>query len=126
MVGEAVYVVDVGADAAGGELVEPEMALDEAETVEDFGVADVQPESCNVRRIVREEAGHFVDRGELVVVVAVFEAERDAGNIDDETYATLHDDYTARAASVIRSLRDGTATMTNSAAATARGLPAQR
>lgn len=35
------------------------------------------------------------------------EAERDAGNIDDETYRTLHDDYTARAAAVIRSLRDG-------------------
>jgi cytochrome c-type biogenesis protein CcmH/NrfG len=34
------------------------------------------------------------------------EAERDAGNIDEETYQTLHDDYTARAASAIRSLRD--------------------
>ena len=30
------------------------------------------------------------------------EAERDAGNIDDDTYRTLHDDYTARAAAVIR------------------------
>jgi tetratricopeptide (TPR) repeat protein len=35
------------------------------------------------------------------------EAEREAGNIDDETYRSLHDDYTARAASVLRSLRDG-------------------
>ena len=26
------------------------------------------------------------------------ESERDAGNIDDETYRTLHEDYTARAA----------------------------
>jgi tetratricopeptide (TPR) repeat protein len=34
------------------------------------------------------------------------EAERTAGNIDDETYQTLHQDYTARAAAVIRSLRD--------------------
>jgi hypothetical protein len=34
------------------------------------------------------------------------DAERAAGNIDDETYQTLHDDYTARAALVIRSLRD--------------------
>ena len=32
------------------------------------------------------------------------DAERDAGNIDDATYQSLHDDYTARAASVIRSL----------------------
>jgi tetratricopeptide (TPR) repeat protein len=37
------------------------------------------------------------------------ESERDAGNIDDETYRTLHEDYTARAATVIRSLRDGVA-----------------
>ena len=37
------------------------------------------------------------------------ESERDAGNIDDETYRTLHEDYTARAAVVIRSLRDDVA-----------------
>lgn len=36
------------------------------------------------------------------------ESERGAGNIDDETYRTLHEDYTARAAEVIRSLRDDT------------------
>jgi cytochrome c-type biogenesis protein CcmH/NrfG len=36
------------------------------------------------------------------------ESERDAGNIDHETYRTLHEDYTARAAVVIRSLRDDT------------------
>lgn len=35
------------------------------------------------------------------------EREREKGAIDDETYARLHDDYTARAAAVIRSLRDG-------------------
>jgi cytochrome c-type biogenesis protein CcmH/NrfG len=35
------------------------------------------------------------------------EAEHDAGGIDDESYQRLHDDYTARAAAVIRSLRDG-------------------
>jgi tetratricopeptide (TPR) repeat protein len=33
--------------------------------------------------------------------------ERDKGAIDDESYARLHDDYTARAAAVIRTLRDG-------------------
>jgi tetratricopeptide (TPR) repeat protein len=36
------------------------------------------------------------------------ELEREAGNVDDDTYRLLHDDYTARAAAVIRSLRDGT------------------
>lgn len=35
------------------------------------------------------------------------DAERAAGNIDDEAYATLRDDYTARAAAVVRALRDG-------------------
>ena len=36
------------------------------------------------------------------------ELERQAGNVDDDTYTVLHDDYTARAASVIRALRDDT------------------
>jgi tetratricopeptide (TPR) repeat protein len=36
------------------------------------------------------------------------EAERAEGNIDDGTYQTLHDDYTARAAAAIRSLDAGT------------------
>lgn len=35
------------------------------------------------------------------------EDEFAAGNIDDDTYKTLHDDYTARAARVIQSLDDG-------------------
>jgi len=35
------------------------------------------------------------------------ETERNAGEVDDESYARLHDDYTARAAAVIRALRDG-------------------
>src|SRR6476659_2868910 len=35
------------------------------------------------------------------------ERERDKGTIDDESYERLHDDYTARAAEVIRALRDG-------------------
>jgi cytochrome c-type biogenesis protein CcmH/NrfG len=35
------------------------------------------------------------------------ERERAAGGIDDDSYRTLHDDYTARAAAVIRALRDG-------------------
>ena len=35
------------------------------------------------------------------------EAERAAGAIDDETYATLHADYTARAAAVLRAIERG-------------------
>ena len=35
------------------------------------------------------------------------ETERAAGNIDDETYQQLHDDYTARAAITVRAMRDG-------------------
>jgi tetratricopeptide (TPR) repeat protein len=36
------------------------------------------------------------------------DAEREVGNVDDDTYQTLHDDYTARAATIIRSLDAGT------------------
>jgi len=35
------------------------------------------------------------------------DTERAAGNVDDETYATLHADYTARAAAVIRAIERG-------------------
>ncbi|MBM3659237.1 MAG: hypothetical protein FJW95_07005 [Actinobacteria bacterium] len=35
------------------------------------------------------------------------EREREKGAIDDESFDRLHDEYTARAAAVIRSLRDG-------------------
>ena len=35
------------------------------------------------------------------------ETERVAGNVDDDTYRELHDDYTARAAATIRAMRDG-------------------
>jgi cytochrome c-type biogenesis protein CcmH len=35
------------------------------------------------------------------------ETERAAGNIDDETYQRLHDDYTARAAITVRAMRAG-------------------
>ena len=35
------------------------------------------------------------------------ELERASGGIDDESYAALHDDYTARTAATIRALRDG-------------------
>ncbi len=35
------------------------------------------------------------------------DVEHETGGIDDDSYAELHDDYTARAAAVIRTLRDG-------------------
>jgi len=35
------------------------------------------------------------------------ELEHESGGIDDESYTALHDDYTARAAAAIRTLRDG-------------------
>ena len=35
------------------------------------------------------------------------ESERAAGNIDDETYQRLHDDYTARAAITVRAMQEG-------------------
>jgi tetratricopeptide (TPR) repeat protein len=47
------------------------------------------------------------EREFLLQSLADLETERDAGNIDDETYRTLHDDYTARAAAVIRTIDDG-------------------
>jgi tetratricopeptide (TPR) repeat protein len=36
------------------------------------------------------------------------ESEREAGNIDDATYRSLHDDYTARASAVLQSIDSGT------------------
>jgi tetratricopeptide (TPR) repeat protein len=39
------------------------------------------------------------------------ELEHESGGIDDESYTQLHDDYTARAAGVIRRLRDGVDTL---------------
>jgi len=38
------------------------------------------------------------------------EAEREVGNVDDGTYETLRDDYTARAAAVVRTLESGSGT----------------
>jgi tetratricopeptide (TPR) repeat protein len=48
------------------------------------------------------------ERDFLLRSIDDLEVEREAGNIDDGTYRSLHDDYTARAAAVIRSLETGT------------------
>ncbi|HEY3722688.1 MAG TPA: tetratricopeptide repeat protein [Acidimicrobiia bacterium] len=53
-------------------------------------------------RTVQEEERDFLLRS-----LDDLEAERDAGNIDDETYRRLHDDYTARAAIALRAMEDG-------------------
>jgi tetratricopeptide (TPR) repeat protein len=47
------------------------------------------------------------DREFLLRSLDDLEVERAAGNIDDATYHTLHDDYTARAAAVLRALERG-------------------
>ncbi len=47
------------------------------------------------------------ERDFLIRSLDDLEAERAAGNVDEESYRRLHDDYTARAAVVIRALRDG-------------------
>ena len=55
------------------------------------------------------------------------ELEHESGGIDDESYAELHDDYTARAAAVIRTLRDGVdVTPAPRRRAPARDAPARR
>ena len=48
------------------------------------------------------------ERDFLLRSIDDLEEERAAGNVDDGTYRELHDDYTARAAAVIRSLDAGT------------------
>ncbi|HUF85299.1 MAG TPA: tetratricopeptide repeat protein [Acidimicrobiia bacterium] len=55
-----------------------------------------------------EEREHLeAERDFLLRSLDDLETERAAGDVDDESYARLHDDYTARAAAVIRALRDG-------------------
>jgi len=47
------------------------------------------------------------ERDFLLRSIADLETERDAGNLDDERYRALKDDYTARAAAVLRSIEEG-------------------
>src|ERR1700682_4779411 len=55
-----------------------------------------------------DERAHLESEREfLLKSLDDLEAEHAAGNIDDESYQGLHDDYTARAAATIRALRDG-------------------
>ncbi len=47
------------------------------------------------------------ERDHLLRSLDDLELEHASGGIDDESYRELHDDYTARAAAVLRALRDG-------------------
>ena len=51
------------------------------------------------------------ERDFLLRSIADLEAEREAGNLDDERYRALRDDYTARAAAVLRSIEEGPAAL---------------
>lgn len=46
------------------------------------------------------------ERDFLLRSIADLETEREAGNLDDDRYRTLKDDYTARAAAVLRSIEE--------------------
>jgi cytochrome c-type biogenesis protein CcmH/NrfG len=54
-----------------------------------------------------ERSRLVAERDVLLQSLDDLENERLAGGIDEESYRALHDDYTARAAAVIRALRDG-------------------
>lgn len=54
-----------------------------------------------------EAARLAAERDFLLRSLDDLEREREKGAIDDESYERLHDEYTARAAVVIRALRDG-------------------
>ena len=55
----------------------------------------------------RSRADLEAERDFLLRSLDDLEVERGAGDIDDEAYQQLHDDYTARAAAVLRALGDG-------------------
>ena len=55
----------------------------------------------------KEWASLEAERDFLLRSLDDLDTERAAGNIDDATYERLHADYTARAAAVLRRLRDG-------------------
>ncbi len=64
---------------------------------------DLDPERLDPER--RRELED--ERDFLMQSLDDLELEHESGGIDEESYAELHDDYTARAAAVIRTLRDG-------------------
>jgi hypothetical protein len=69
------------------------------------------PEGVRDKREKRDEQREHeeleAEREFLLRSLDDLDAELLAGNIDPDTYRTLHDDYTARASAVIRSIADG-------------------
>ena len=69
-------------------------------------MTDDQPDDSQhidkARRAQLEEERDF-----LMKSLDDLELEQQSGGIDDESYVALHDDYTARLAATLRSLRDG-------------------
>jgi uncharacterized protein (TIGR02996 family) len=51
------------------------------------------------------------ERDFLLRSIADLETEREAGNLDDDRYRAMKDDYTARAAAVLRSIEEGPAAL---------------
>jgi hypothetical protein len=78
VVADAGDVMEVGADGAAAVGVEPGTFVDEAEAVEDFGVAGVVPVAGLVGDEAVEELFVLVDVGDLVEVITIFEADSDA------------------------------------------------
>jgi len=68
---------------------------------------DPRPDAVDAETRARLEE----ERDFLVQSLDDLELEHESGGIDDESYQQLHDDYTARAAAVIRQLRDGVDTL---------------
>ena len=68
----------------------------------------VRPEGRHrpLRRGGRRGGGRQVFRGADLRYELDLELEQANGGIDDESYTALHDDYTARLAATLRSLRD--------------------
>jgi tetratricopeptide (TPR) repeat protein len=54
-----------------------------------------------------EQAALESERDFLLRSIADLDSERDAGNLENDRYEELRDDYTARAAAVLRSLEEG-------------------
>jgi hypothetical protein len=78
VISEAIDVVDMCADAATAQFVEPAFVALEAEAVEDLCVPNVQPEAGYFRRVIGEEFLHFGDVGKFMEMIAVLETDRDS------------------------------------------------
>lgn len=79
------------------------MSVDERDARDARGA----PDPHDARRDAEEHESLEAERDFLLRSLDDLEANRAAGDMDDETYERLHADYTARAAAVIRTLRDG-------------------